>query len=54
MGMEALEYRLPKKPVFDECADLYFCPSCGRLTSYSLGDFSDFCDKCGQALKWTE
>lgn len=53
MGMEALEYRTPKKPIFDECTDLYFCPTCKKLTGYDLEDFSDFCELCGQAIKRT-
>lgn len=54
MGMEALEKQIPKKPIFDEYTDLYFCPTCKKLTSYALDDFSDYCELCGQALDWSD
>ena len=51
MGMEAFEYRTPKRPMFDEYTSSYFCPTCQRLQTYSIEDFSDYCELCGQALK---
>ena len=47
LAVKALEKRLPQKPIFVD--GRYKCPSChgnDRLLDY-------FCDKCGQALDWS-
>lgn len=58
MGMEALEYRTPKKPIFQ--AKVYFgfdghtCPTCGRyIKSKNDPLLPKFCRNCGQALDWS-
>jgi len=63
MGMEALEYRTPKKPIEIEkyrdangcIANKGRCPRCNNFVlDYieGLGD-ADACFNCGQALDWT-
>jgi uncharacterized protein with PIN domain len=51
LAIEALEKQIPKEPKI-HCADSKFrhyeCPSCSRL----YWERSDYCDCCGQALKW--
>lgn len=54
VACEALEKQIPKKPISvdDEIfGDSYECPVCG----YNIGSYElDYCDKCGQKLKWGE
>ncbi len=61
MGMEALEYRIPKKPDYegdgyDENGELIYdtwiCPNCDHHYEVDYDDY-DFCPNCGQALDWT-
>lgn len=59
--IEALEKQIPKEPINKTKADngvaqhyenchIVVCPSCvGRLKLKSRGNY---CDKCGQAIKW--
>lgn len=63
-AIEALEYRIPKKPLMlknDEDikigagtwkagVTIYKCPRCNGFISRS----NDFCPKCGQALDWSD
>lgn len=48
LSIEALEKRLPQKPILVD--GRHKCPSC-YANDRSL-DY--FCDKCGQALDWSE
>ena len=52
MGMEALEYRTPKKPI-EKPTRAFFadirCPNCNILIARN----QKFCKDCGQALDWT-
>ena len=63
--IDALEKQIPKKPklkvrgVYDDDSDDYLgeeeikvCPSC-RITNQLWRGFS-FCQKCGQAIDWSE
>lgn len=64
MGMEALEYRTPKKPIslkadkdikiaagiWKKGVTVYKCPCCDSFISRS----SNFCSKCGQAIDRTQ
>lgn len=49
MGMEALEYRIPKKPI-EKATKCFFadikCPNCNALIARN----QKFCKDCGQAL----
>lgn len=63
-AISALEYRTPKKTVslkankdikigagtWKKSVAVYKCPCCNSFISYS----SDFCNKCGQALDWSD
>lgn len=50
MGMKALEYRTPKRPKYNNEANIYYCPVCERKVriNYDL-----FCSGCGQAIDWS-
>lgn len=55
VAIAALEKQIPKKPVLVKYEDgfeyYYVCPICRR----HLGIFrDDYCDRCGQALDWSE
>lgn len=62
-GAKALEKQIPRKPInktkpddtasraYENC-NIIVCPTCGgRLKLKSKGNY---CDKCGQKLKWGE
>jgi len=69
MGMEALEYRIPKRPEIVKKENFiqgyrtndayYTCPSCngiiGMVKFVDKGEIKkpNHCDPCGQALDWT-
>ena len=61
LGCEALEKQVPKKPAVlkTEEKTRYLC-GCGKslFVEYAgggcFGTKSDFCDKCGQRLDWSE
>ena len=52
--IEALEKQIPKKPRF--YAHNYYCTECGNLVGNNEFKWQRFlyCDKCGQALDWSE
>lgn len=50
MGMEAIGYRIKKKPIFDDETAAYYCPNCKKAQAYAVDDFSAFCELCGQAI----
>lgn len=68
MGMEAIGYRIPKKPDTDiinrgidaageyDIDSNYICPNCKSV----VGDceieehYFDYCPDCGQALDWSD
>ena len=58
----AVEKQKPKKPLKIHCSKKtsYHCPNCGYIpltlyvNGYCLGDKSDFCEKCGQAIDWSD
>ncbi|MFR5876338.1 MAG: hypothetical protein ACLUFN_07600 [Eubacterium sp.] len=66
MGMEALEYRIPKKPTTDiinrgidisgeyDIDSNYICPNCKSVVGVFENEehWYDFCPNCGQALDW--
>lgn len=56
MGMEAIGYRIKKKPIYDDYTGLYVCPNCKKIIADSddVSDFSDYCEFCGQALDWSD
>lgn len=49
-AVKALEYRIPKKPIFDEETGAYYCPNCKMAQAYAVDDFADYCEFCGQAI----
>ena len=56
MGIAALEKQIPKKPIFESeqtslfgVDDVPYCPSC----RCELPEVS-YCEKCGQALDWSD
>ena len=52
MAISALEKQIPKKPgiPFDSIHQEYECPKCPhRVDKTQL-----YCDKCGQALDWSD
>lgn len=62
MAIEALEKQVPKKPKEQGTGEKthYKCPECGwiPLTIYSdgyhLGNKPKYCERCGQAIDWSE
>lgn len=62
VGCEALEKQIPKKPKKKETTEKthYLCPTCGYIPitiyadGYRLGNQPQYCEKCGQALDWSE
>lgn len=50
IGIEALEKRIPKKPVPNN--ELNCCPVCGDETIVLI--WHKYCSKCGQALDWSD
>lgn len=64
MAISALEYRIPKKPsmikanedvkigagIWKAGVPIYKCSRCNSFISRS----SDYCNKCGQALDWSD
>lgn len=56
MAIEALEKQIPKKPVGKYTS--YKCPVCGRRVRSGKGSSSrgidHYCQKCGQAIDWSE
>ena len=55
-AISALEYRIPKKPIYNDYTGLYVCPDCKKIIADSddVFDFSDYCKFCGQALDWSD
>ena len=54
-AIEALEKQIPKKPSTDgtyTVEDIMQCPSCNGFVLYHKG--ISYCEKCGQAIDWTE
>ena len=53
---KALEKRIPKKPVFYTSwfSDAPNCPSCGVFLGIPHIDNDMFCNKCGQAIDWSD
>lgn len=61
MSIQALEKQIPKVPInktkpnngvaqhYENC-HIIICPSCGRRLK--LKSKGNYCDKCGQAIKW--
>ena len=55
VAIEALKKQMPKKPkdsLYLESDDMYVgkCPNCG----YGMNSEMNYCDYCGQALRWEE
>lgn len=50
MGMEALEFRKPKKPYDCGATTCYpVCPTCNKSVF-----MTKYCGNCGQAIDWSE
>lgn len=52
--IEALEKQIPKKPeldVSDGEYSIFLCPTCKRIFCI---DEPQICDKCGQAIDWSD
>ena len=62
VACEALEKQIPKKPGEKESTEKtrYLCPNCeyNPITIYAdgyrIGNQPKYCEKCGQALDWSE
>lgn len=56
MAMIALEKQIPQKPIGRHTS--YKCPVCGRRVRSGKGSSSKgvdfFCQRCGQALDWSD
>lgn len=57
MAIKALEKQLPKK--YEIKDGVPYCPCCGEIATTNTGDtFLDywlsFCNKCGQAIDWSD
>ena len=55
---DALENKIPKKPIRDSLADRA-CPSCDAYIPFDalnddIADAPKFCKECGQALDWED
>ena len=60
-ALELLKAQEPKPPIVKENAygwKFFYCPSCGREFNanrkHGRVNEENFCDKCGQAVKWPE
>lgn len=63
MAVEALEKKIPKKPIFDgriSGALYWYCPSCNEVVKAHIADAPilneynhDHCGGCGQAIDWS-
>lgn len=60
-ALELLKVQEPKPPIVKENAygwKFFYCPSCGREFNanrkHGCVNAENFCDKCGQAVKWDE
>ena len=60
-ALELLKAKEPKPPIVKENAygwKFFYCPSCGREFNanrkHGRVNEENFCDKCGQAVKWDE
>lgn len=61
-AINALEKQIPKKPGEKESTEKtrYLCPNCeyNPITIYAdgyrLGNKPKYCEKCGQAIDWSE
>ena len=60
-AISLLKAQEPKPPIVKENAygwKFFYCPSCGREFNanrkHGRVNEENFCDKCGQAVKWTE
>lgn len=58
-ALELLKAKEPKPPIVKENAygwKFFYCPSCGREFNanrkHGRVNEENFCDKCGQAVKW--
>lgn len=51
--IDALEKKIPKKPICGDYSDQYWCPSCDSTDEMDIHG-TDFCPYCGQALDWDE
>lgn len=58
-ALELLKAQEPKPPIVKENAygwKFFYCPSCGREFNanrkHGCVNAENFCDKCGQAVKW--
>ena len=60
-ALELLKAQEPKPPIVKENAygwKFFYCPSCGREFNanrkHGRVNVENFCDKCGQAVKWDD
>ena len=51
LAINALEKRIPKKPIFTEDKQFALCPCCDMK---GLTDKQKYCDNCGQAIDWSD
>ena len=52
-ALALLKAQEPKPPIIKENSygwKFYYCPSCGK--EFYQNNRFDFCEKCGQAVKW--
>ena len=62
IAIKALEKQIPKKPIIEhrKYYDTYSCPECDSYflckdeTGFFAGKRSEFCNKCGQAIDWSD
>ena len=53
--IEAARYRISRKPVPREHKSwIIDCPSCGSCVPTSLCSIYAYCERCGQALDWSD
>lgn len=51
LAMQALEKQIPKKLIINEKDGMRHCPNCD---TFFLSGGKRHCEKCGQALDWSE
>lgn len=60
--LNVLRKAIQRKPKEKGCAEKthYYCPNCGFIPltiyadGYHLGNKPNYCERCGQAIDWTE
>lgn len=55
MAEEALDKRIPKKPIYTNEGTVTRCPVCEAIHLRCISSVEvDYCERCGQAIDWSE